>query len=360
MVNRRLRSVVVAATAVGCLSAMRPLGAAEPPKWLGDELPLPLPVKTPQDIGFKSAAERQYLIFNLMAGGKVAYQRGDYGVAVEKWETLLRIGGLDPQIEKAVTPFLNDARARVSHGAGNGTHAVEAPPEPSEPARVPEKTGEPHEARPRVAQTARRVPSASQVTVSGTVSGGGQIGPGGTVVWLKRLDGSMGRIVPPANQVVTQREKTFLPHVLAVPLGTTVQFRNDDRIYHNVFSIAKPNDFDGGIRATGSTYTRTFNSPGAVEILCNIHSTMNGYVFVVDSPLYAKAQASGAFTIHGVTPGRYEVAAWHEAASSITRKTVVIGAGGAHDLAVTVGGDKRPAPFVPDKYGHKRQPQLGY
>ena len=144
--------------------------------------------------------------------------------------------------------------------------------------------------------------------------------------------------------MVTQREKTFLPHVLAVPLGTTVQFRNDDRIYHNVFSIAKPNDFDAGIRATGATYTRTFNSPGAVEILCNIHSTMNGYVFVVDSPLYAKAQASGAFTIRGVAPGRYELAAWHEAASNITRKTIVVGADGAHDLAVTVGGDKRPAP----------------
>ena len=113
-----------------------------------------------------------------------------------------------------------------------------------------------------------------------------QIGPGGAVLWLKRLDGPMPRIAPPTNQVVTQREKTFLPHVLAVPVGTTVQFRNDDRIYHNVFSIAKPNDFDAGIRATGATYTRTFNSPGAVEILCNIHSTMNGYVFVVDSPLF--------------------------------------------------------------------------
>jgi len=145
-----------------------------------------------------------------------------------------------------------------------------------------------------------------------------------------------------------------------VPLGTTVQFRNDDRIYHNVFSIAKPNDFDAGIRATGATYTRTFTNPGAVEILCNIHSTMNGYVFVVDSPLYAKAQASGAFTIRGVAPGRYELAAWHEAATNVTRKTIVVGSDGVHDLSVTVGGDKRPSPFVPDKYGHKRQPQLGY
>ena len=192
------------------------------------------------------------------------------------------------------------------------------------------------------------------------MTGGGQVGPGGSVLWLRRLDGPLPKIVTPNNQVITQREKTFLPHVLAVPLGTTVQFRNDDRIYHNVFSIAKPNDFDAGTRATGVSYSRTFNHPGAVELLCNIHATMSAYVFVVDSPLYTKAQASGAFAIRGVPPGRYELSAWHEAASNITRKTLVVPADGLRDLAVTVGGDKRPGPFVPDKYGHKRQPQLGY
>jgi plastocyanin len=349
------RVAAVAFGLAGVLLAAAPLaGGTEPPRWLGDELPLPLPVKTPQDITFKAAAERQYLIFNLMAGGKLAYQRGDYAAAVEKWETLLRLNGLDPQIEKAVAPFLADARARVGPGAPH----VEPKPEPGEPPAPPDKPSEP---RPRAgAPAARRAPAASSISVTGTVSGGGQVGPGGAVVWLRRLDGSMPRIVTPGNQVITQREKTFLPHVLAVPLGTTVQFRNDDRIYHNVFSIAKPNDFDGGIRANGATYTRTFNSPGAVEILCNIHSTMNAYVYVVDSPLYAKAQASGAFTIRGVAPGRYELTAWHEAASSVTRKTIVVGGDGARDVTVTVGGDRRPSPFVPDKYGHKRQPQLGY
>jgi hypothetical protein len=349
------RAAITFAGAALALGVVRAAGAAEPPKWLGDDLPLPLPVKTPQDIGFNAAAERQYLIFNLMAGGKLAYHRGDYAAAVDKWETLLRMQGLDPQIEKAVTPFLADARARSAHGAG----AVHGEPQPDvvEPPRAASET--PGEPRARATAPVRHA-SAWQVSVSGTVSGGGQIGPGGAVVWLKRLDGPMPRIVPPPNQVVTQREKTFLPHVLAVPVGTTVQFRNDDRIYHNVFSIAKPNDFDAGIRATGATYTRAFKSPGAVELLCNIHSTMSGYVFVVDSALYAKAQASGAFTIRGVAPGRYELAAWHEAASNIARKTVVVGADGVRDLNVTVGGDKRPAPFVPDKYGHKRQPQLGY
>ena len=97
-------------------------------RWLSDELPLPLPVKTPQDIGFKSAVERQYLIFNLMAGGKLAYQRGDYATAVEKWDTLLRIGGLDPQIEKAVAPFLADARAKAAERtAGRGSPRTGAP-----------------------------------------------------------------------------------------------------------------------------------------------------------------------------------------------------------------------------------------
>ena len=159
--------------------------------------------------------------------------------------------------------------------------------------------------------------------------------------------------------VITQREKTFLPHVLAVPVGATVQFRNDDRIYHNVFSIAKPNDFDAGTRATGATYTRTFNHPGAVELFCNIHATMSGYVFVVDSPLLHESAGVGRVLDSGCPPGRYELAAWHEAATkSPARRSW--SADGVRDLAISVGGDKRPGPFVPDKYGHKRQPQLGY
>jgi plastocyanin len=342
---------------LGVCATARAAGAAEPgARWLGDDLPLPMPVKTPQDIGFKAAAERQYLIFNLMASGKLAFQRGDYATAVDKWETLLRIQGLDPQIHAAVEPFLAEAHAKAGSGESHAEPKADATT--VEPAgATPGKSGT---SSTRTASTTPHHVWIPQTTVSGTISGGGQIGPGGAVVWLKRLDGPAQRIVPPANQIITQREKTFLPHVLAVPLGTTVQFRNDDRIYHNVFSIAKPNDFDGGIRASGSTYSRTFNNPGAVQLLCNIHSTMNAYVFVVDSPHYAKAQASGAFVIHGVPPGKYELAAWHEAASSITRKTINIGADGVHDLALTVGGDKRPGPFVPDKYGHKRQPQLGY
>jgi len=343
--------------AIGVGAARAALAAPGEARWLGDDLPLPLTVKSPQDIGFKSATERQYLIFNLMAGGKLAFQRGDYATAIEKWNTLLRVPLLDPQIGQVVTPFLNDARARA--GKPGGAHPEPPPAETVEAEPVAEDRDKPSESQGHGGAAASRH-AAGLVSVAGVVNGGGQIGPGGTVIWLRRLDGATPRTAPAANQIVTQRDKTFLPHILAVPVGTSVQFRNDDRIYHDVFSIAKPNDFDAGIRASGATYTKVFTHPGAVGLLCNIHSTMSAYVFVVDSPLYAKAQASGSFAIHGVAPGRYELSAWHEAASTITRKNIAVGAEGNHEVSVTVGGDKRPGPFVPDKYGHKRQPQLGY
>lgn len=349
--NRDRPGLVVVIALLCCAGAGRRAQAGEPPaapSWLGDDLPLPLAVKTPQDIGFKSAAERQYLIFNLMAAGKLAFDRGDDAGATAKWEALLRIPGLDPQIEQAVRPLLGEARARAGRPADAEPPAAAAPSS-AEKATAPE----PHE---RVSPPPRR----ATTTVSGNVTGGGPGGPGGAVVWLKRLDERGPRPSPAQNQIVTQREKTFLPHVLAIPVGTSVQFRNDDRIYHNVFSIAKPNEFDAGIRATGATYVKTFSHPGVVQLLCNIHATMNAYVVVVESPYYAKAQASGAFTIHDVPPGRYDLAAWHEAASTVTHKTITVGPEGHRELAVTVGGDRRPAPFVPDKYGHKRQPQLGY
>ncbi len=225
-----------AALALGVVLATRTAAAAGgEAKWLGDDLPLPLQVKTPQDIGFKSATERQYLIFNLMAGGKLAYQRGDYAAAVDKWDTLLRMPGDRPADRAVVGPFLDDARVRAGQPAKPGAHVepTHAEPEAAEPAinAGDKPVGEAH----GHTGTTSAHRTYGTVTVSGTVSGGGQIGPGGAVIWLRRLDGPTPRTAPAANQIITQRDKTFLPHVLAVPVGSSVQFRNDDRIYHDVF-----------------------------------------------------------------------------------------------------------------------------
>jgi plastocyanin len=316
-------------------------------EWLGEEMPLPLAVKTAQDLAVKAIAEKQYLIFNLLAGGKLAWDSGDYATAAAKWEQLLRVPGLDPEIERVMRPLAVAARER------SGEKAPPAPPTAHVPGAPP---GPPRAEAPLPPTRERLLP----VAVSGTIAGGGSPGPGGAVVWLKRANGETPRPAPAKGKVVSQRGKAFVPHVIAVPVGTTVDFRNDDAIYHNVFSLTKPNDFDTGLYKQGGSYQQTFKRPGAVQLLCNIHSSMIGYVYVVDSPWYTQADGAGAFTIRGVPPGEYEVEVWHEGASKTTRQRLSVGADGVRGLELRVGGDRRPPAFVPDKSGKPRQSHLGY
>ncbi|HSS37289.1 MAG TPA: hypothetical protein VLT58_00830 [Polyangia bacterium] len=113
-----------------CLAAMPGAAAAAPSAdgrpWLGEELPLPMAVRTPQDLAVKAVAERQYLIFNLLAGGKLAWDAGDFASAATKWEALLRIHPLDPELEKTIKPLANEARSRAA--AGRSTADTAAPP----------------------------------------------------------------------------------------------------------------------------------------------------------------------------------------------------------------------------------------
>ena len=342
---RSLQIAVGASLAAALFAA--PAVAAPPPAdtrgWLGEELPLPLAVRTPQDLVVKSAAEKQYLIFNLLAGGKLAWDAGDFATAATKWEALLKIHPLDPDLDKTIRPLASEARSRAA-----GRPAAEAP--------VPSPPPSPSSATP-----APVAPAANPtVSVSGTVSGGGPLGPGGAVIWLKRANGETPRPAPAHGKVISQRGKMFVPHVLVVPVGTRVAFRNDDPIFHNIFSLSKPNEFDTGLYKQGATYTETFRHPGAVQLLCNIHASMFGFVFVVDSPYFALSEASGAFNIKGVPPGEYELQVWHEAAAKPTVEPLTVGAAGVRGLALWVGGDKRAPQFVPDKSGKPRQSHLGY
>jgi len=313
--------------------------------WLGEELPLPLAVRTAQDLAIKQAAERQYLIFNLLAGGKLAWDGGDYATAASKWEALLRLGGLDSEIDEVVRPLAREARARAG---GSSTPSSEPPLSgaPGAPAGLSPATPG---IEPRLT-----------VNVSGTLSGGGTLGPGGAVIWLKRATGETPHPAPAKGKVINQRNKSFIPRVLAVPVGSKVDFRNEDAIFHNVFSLSKPNDFDTGLYRQGASYTQTFKKAGSVQILCNIHSSMLGCVYVVDTPYYAQAVASGAFTIKGVPPGDYELRIWHESASKEHHQRLTVGADGVRGLSVKVAGDRRAPTFLPDKSGKPRQAQLGY
>lgn len=305
--------------------------AAGSPSWLGEELPLPLAVRTPDDLAFKETAERQYLIFNLLASGKLAYDSGDMVTAAAKWESLLAIPNLPTEVERVVRPLATQARLRAGGVAAvAAVKATEAPPKPK-----------------------------PVTTIRGTVNGGGSLGAGGTVVWLKRLDGPTPRPSPAKTKTITQKGKKFIPRILAIPVGTTVSFRNDDEIYHNVFSLSRPNEFDLGLYRGGVSRTKTFNAPGPVDLLCNIHTSMSAYVYVVDSPYYAQADDKGSFTIRGVPPGRYNIFAWHESSLAPTQQPITAKEG-VVQVAVAVSSDRPPPPFVPDKAGKPRQPQLGY
>ncbi len=320
----------------------------ESASWLGEKMPLPLTVETAADLAIKTTAERQYLIFNLLAGGKVAWQGGDFTTAATKWEQLLAVPDLPSDIARVVKPAAVEARRR---SGGQPASTVVVPPHDATVDTEDTKS---------VEKISLNGAAAARASVSGTVTGGGKMGPGGAVLWLIRKDGKTPKPKPLRGRFMEQLDKDFVPHILPVTTGTTVGFRNQDPIYHNVFSVNRPNDFDSGLFKQGSAYDKKFDKPGAVQILCNIHSSMLAYVVVLDSPWYGTSKRNGEFSIRGVPPGDYEMLAWHEASSNMNRIPVSVGSEGVKGLSVRVGGDRNAPTFVPDKYGKPRQSQLGY
>lgn len=115
-----------------------------------------------------------------------------------------------------------------------------------------------------------------------------------------------------SNARLAQIDKEFVPHVLPVTAGTKVDFPNMDNIYHNVFSLSKKNQFLLGRYASGKSESHTFNTPGIVEVFCDIHSNMYAYILVLPNKYFAKTDINGNFVIKDVPPGNYTLVAWHE------------------------------------------------
>ena len=99
-----------------------------------------------------------------------------------------------------------------------------------------------------------------------------------------------------------QRNETFLPHVLAIMTGTTVEFTNSDRTYHNVFSLSKPKRFDLGRYAVGQSKAVRFDQPGVVRVFCEIHSHMNAFILVFDHRFFAVTDDNGRFRVDRAPP----------------------------------------------------------
>jgi plastocyanin len=109
-----------------------------------------------------------------------------------------------------------------------------------------------------------------------------------------------------------QHGERFVPHVLPVLAGTSVEFPNDDALYHNVFSLSRTRAFDLGRYPRGSSKTIVFTTPGVVQVFCHIHADMSGTILVLDNPFFVIPGADGRFSLEGVPPGDYQLIAWHE------------------------------------------------
>jgi len=127
---------------------------------------------------------------------------------------------------------------------------------------------------------------------------------------------------PPSKpiQVITQRDATFRPHVLPVVVGTSVEWPNKDDIFHNVFSISDPAQFDLGLYKDPELPKPViFDKTGRVDVFCSIHSKMSCVVLVLENPWFASVDAGGHYKIENVPPGKYTLKAWHERLPAATQ-----------------------------------------
>ncbi|HET7208272.1 MAG TPA: hypothetical protein VFI95_16975 [Terriglobales bacterium] len=181
----------------------------------------------------------------------------------------------------------------------------------------------------------------------------------GVVVWLVPADGEAPAHVtddPEKHPSLTQKNKRFDPHVLAVQVGTVVDFPNHDPFFHNVFSLFDGKRFDLGLYEAGSTRHVRFDRPGISYIFCNIHPEMSAVVVVVDTPYFATTGDQGDVLLPKVPAGAYTVHVWDERANpealARLRRQVVLSPS-ASSLGTVSITENRTALAHKNKYGRE-------
>jgi plastocyanin len=132
------------------------------------------------------------------------------------------------------------------------------------------------------------------------------------VLWLNPADTRVAPPEPQGNYTLLQKNKMFTPHLLVVPVGSTVMFPNADPFFHNVFSLFDGKRFDLGLYEAGTSKAVVFSREGVSYIFCNIHSQMSAVVVAMATPYYAVADVDGVFRLHNVPSGKYEMHVWIE------------------------------------------------
>ncbi|HEY7520917.1 MAG TPA: hypothetical protein VIE36_21700 [Methylomirabilota bacterium] len=157
---------------------------------------------------------------------------------------------------------------------------------------------------------------------------GAQRGLRNAVVWLQTPPAGVSAEAAPAKVEMDQKACAFVPRVVLVPAGGTVEFLNSDRLLHNVHSVSRENPSFNRTQPRGRVIPVTFAKPEIVRINCDLHSWMRGWVVVADHPFYALSNEAGEFELPPVPAGKYTLQIWHETLG-ISSRDVTVGPEGA-------------------------------
>ena len=155
-------------------------------------------------------------------------------------------------------------------------------------------------------------------------------GSADVVVWLTPK-GSSGPVLPGPTVRLLQKNKQFLPHVLALTVGTQVEFPNEDPFFHDVFSIYRGKPFDLGLYESGAIRKVRFSQPGVSYIFCNIHPDMSASVVALTTPYFAVTARDGSYLLNHVPSGSYKLEIWYEHSSESELTS------SSRDLEITAG-----------------------
>jgi plastocyanin len=142
------------------------------------------------------------------------------------------------------------------------------------------------------------------------------------VVYLDPVSEMESRVSTSKKFTMSTKNKQFSPRVLAVPIGAGVQFPNYDSIFHNIFSVSAPNQFDLGLYKGGSSKTQVFRQAGLVKVFCNVHPQMSATIVVASSPYYTIADKGGSFALGDIPNGTFHLRAYAEEGQSTQKLEV--------------------------------------
>ena len=159
-------------------------------------------------------------------------------------------------------------------------------------------------------------------TIKGTVSYNSPEDAGKVVVYIDKASGTF--FPPKKHPVMDQIDLTFVPYVLPVVLGTTVDFHNSDDVLNNIFTPSwAGRRFNLGTYPKSVVRSFTFDRLGEVVLLCKIHPEMEGYILVLQNPFFSVPEKTGRYRIEGIPPGRYQITLWYDKKQGPVKKIIV-------------------------------------